>query len=117
MAPPGRPFLYRSLKPLFRRLVRVRTFLFVFQHLASLRINADFLRHFTALDVERVAQAATALFFLKLFVGDSAGIRLQSNGTSFSNANFSLVGQFLTGVAIAGQASVSANPVAAQATP
>jgi hypothetical protein len=32
--------------------------------LPVLRIDADFLRHFTALNVERVAQTTAAFFFL-----------------------------------------------------
>jgi len=45
--------------------------------LASLRVHADFLCHFTALDVEGVAQAGSTGFFLQLFIGDLAGMRLQ----------------------------------------
>jgi hypothetical protein len=57
-------------------LVRVPPFLFVFQDFPGLRIHTNFLRHGAALNIERIAQAAPALFFLQFFISDFAGIRL-----------------------------------------
>jgi hypothetical protein len=40
----------------------MRTFFFVFQHLAGLGVHADFLRDGAAIYVERISQPAPAFF-------------------------------------------------------
>src|ERR1700674_5225131 len=47
---------------------------FVFQYLSGLGVDADFMRNRTILDIEGIAQAATAPFPLQFFVYDLAGI-------------------------------------------
>ena len=62
-----------------------------FQNLAGLRVDANFLRHCAALNVEGIAQSGPTFFFFKLFVSDLARMRLQSDGASFSDAHLSLL--------------------------
>ena len=74
------------------------SFLFVFQYLASLGVHPNFLCHRAALNVERIAKAGPAFFFLQLLIGDLTGVGLQSDRARLGYADLGFLRQFLARV-------------------
>ena len=62
--------------------VGVGAFGTVLEHLSGYCVDTHFKGLAVALDVKRIAQAAAALFLLKLLIGDGAGTRFERLGTS-----------------------------------
>jgi hypothetical protein len=67
-------------------LVWVRTFFFVLQQFPSHSIDADFLRHCAAFNVEGISQATATVFFFQFLVYDFAGMGFESYGPRLSDA-------------------------------
>jgi hypothetical protein len=66
----------------------VRTFFFVLQQFPGHSIDADFLRHCAAFNVEGISQATAAFFFFQFLVYDFAGMGFESYGPRLSDPDF-----------------------------
>ena len=80
------------------RQLQSGTFFFVLQQFPGHSIDADFLRHCAAFNVEGISQATAAFFFFQFLVYDFAGMAFESHGPRLSDADFCTLREFLAGV-------------------
>jgi hypothetical protein len=75
--------------------IRIRSFSFIFEHLAGSRIDADFLRYFSGVVIEGIAQAGANRLPLKFLVSDLSRMRFQCYRSGLGDADFGVFRQFL----------------------
>src|SRR5262249_19340067 len=79
-------------------LIWVPTFFGIFQDLAGLRIDANFVSHCAVLYVEGVAESAASLLLLQLLIGDGARTSLQRDCARLIDGDLGFRGRLLPGV-------------------